>query len=621
MVVETNRGRLANDYDAIRRREHSLITDLLEVLPKINDLPEDYAGQARDALFHTDHPFLMVFVGPFSSGKTSIINALLGVRNFMEVGPVPTTDRISILRWGEDALRMESGGEADAVFHPSPLLKKVSFVDTPGLESVFQRHEDTTRRFLHRSDVVMLVMLSTQAMTASNVAYIQKLRDYGKKIIILINQADLLSPEERETVRDYVLDQSMSKLGFKPQVWMISAKVGMQAIEAGAEGVPEPDLWAQSGLANVSEYIEKQLSDVDRVRQKLQTPLQIMQSVSTGALRALSSNQAVIDQYQSINNNIEEQLAAHKREQDKNVRDITLEVGAHFDEAAKRGGEAIREVFRFSQGFNAMGRGLMELTGLARLFRRQDNQPSYVRRAFEKHKVFEPIGLLPGTVDKLGPRIEGRDVQDIDDLVKYGQRELGKLPPTIRERVIGMVQAPVQYDRRALQDMRTELERLEDAARVLETEKIGQTARNTLIYFALFELLVIVFGVAVLASGLSESQGQLLIVLIFLILGLGMAGLAFMPLAGRFIDTRYANQLGKVRSQYVERITKAADKQIEYGMRLRRDAIAPLSRLVEAQTKIQTEQLERLRFAEQEMARIEADLNKMGSRSPLSLGK
>ena len=61
--------------------------------------------QVRDALFHANHPFLMVMVGPFGSGKSSIINALLG-EEVMEVGPIPTTDQIVILRRGADMQRI-----------------------------------------------------------------------------------------------------------------------------------------------------------------------------------------------------------------------------------------------------------------------------------------------------------------------------------------------------------------------------------------------------------------------------------------------------------------------------------------------------------------------------------
>lgn len=616
MAVETNETRLVHEYEAIRRREYTLITDLLEVLPRINDLPEDYVGQARDALFHADHPFLMVLVGPFSSGKSSLINALLGTDRLLEVGPVPTTDRISILRWGEEARRMDSGGDVDAVFHPSPLLKKVSFVDTPGLESVFQRHEDITRRFLHRSDIVVLVMLATQAMTSSNLEYMQKLREYGKKVIILINQVDLLTPEEAETVKNYVTNQSQDRLGFKPIVWMVSAK---QALAARNNGTVDPVLWQASGLNQIEDYIDNQLDDVDRLRQKLQTPLQIAQSVTSVALSALKSNQAVLDQYQSITHNIDQQLEAHRREQEKAVREISAEVSEKFGAITMRGSEAIRENFQFARGFGALGRGLGELTGLSRLFRRGE-KPSYVRQSFEKHKVFEPVGQLPEVVDKLGPRLEGRDLQDIDDLVKYGQKEIKALPDRIREKVIGEVHAPVQYDRRMIQEARPELEKLEEEARVLETDKITDAARSAWLYLAVYEVLVIVAGVAILASGVGSENGTNILLLV-IVIGLGLAGLLILPLVGRILENSYTNRLLKLQARYLDSVTRAADKQIEYGMRLRRDVVAPLTRLVEAQTQIQTEQLGRLKLAEQEMAKIEAELNKLGKRGLFGLGR
>lgn len=111
---------------------------------------------------------------------------------------------------------------------------------------MFQKHEEITRRFLHRSDTVLLVMLATQAMTARNLEYLKILKDYGKNVIIVINQVDLLTPEEIETVKEYVIDQSRMQLGFKPDVWLMSAK---RASEARLDdGTLDADLWQASGL-------------------------------------------------------------------------------------------------------------------------------------------------------------------------------------------------------------------------------------------------------------------------------------------------------------------------------------------------------------------------------------
>ena len=85
MSVDHIDNRLIDDFEVIRLREHKLITDLLAFLPKIDNLGDERVSQARDALFHADHPFLMVFVGPFSSGKSSIINALVGDDDLLRV--------------------------------------------------------------------------------------------------------------------------------------------------------------------------------------------------------------------------------------------------------------------------------------------------------------------------------------------------------------------------------------------------------------------------------------------------------------------------------------------------------------------------------------------------------
>jgi len=620
LAAENVETKLATDYEAIRRREYELINKLLDVLPKVDNLPEDRLSQVRDALFHADHPFLMVFVGPFSSGKSSIINAILGVSDLLPVGPVPTTDRISILRWGEDPEHMSAGGDVQTVFHPSPLLKKVSFVDTPGLESVFQRHEDTTRRFLHRSDVVLLVMLATQAMTARNLEYLQTLREYGKKVIIVINQVDLLTPEEAESVRTYVLEQSQSHLGYKPEVWMVSAKKGIEA--RGSDGaLVDPVTWEASGLNKIEKYVDEQLGDVARLRQKLQTPLQITQNVSQAALSAVRANQAALDQYQSIADNVEQQLAAQKRDQERIIREINSEIEGKFAATALRGGEALHDLFQFSRALTSIGRGVLELVGLAGILRRGDGA-SYVRRSFEAHKAFEPVNELSTVVDKMGPRLEGKDMQDMDDLIKYARREVEALPPNIREKVIGSLQAPMQYDRVPLQQVRPDLEAIENEARTVETRKLEQTLRNTLLYLAVFEILIVVFAVFILAvpGPIVPDQPQSdLLALVALVL-FGVIGLAFMPLRGRFLQSAYTNRMLKLQSRYIETLSKAADKQLEYGMQLRSDAIAPLTRLVESQTTIQKDQLNQLQAAEQEMVSIESALTSLGKKALFGLG-
>ncbi|HLV36539.1 MAG TPA: dynamin family protein, partial [Spirillospora sp.] len=603
--------RLATEYETLRRREYELITDLLEVLPGVDNLPDEQLAQMRDALFHADNPYLMVFVGPFSSGKSSIINALMGKSDLMPVGVTPTTDHISILRWGEEPDRITSGTEVESVFYPSPLLQKVSFVDTPGLESVFQKHEETTRNFLHRADVVFLVMLATQAMTARNLEYLQRLKEYGTKVIILINQIDLLTPEEAATVHEYVLTEAKSQLGTEPDVWLISARKGLQAQR---DGVLDEGLWHESGLDKIVSYVDQQLSDVDRMRQKLRTPLQITQNVTQAALAVLRQNQAALDHFQNIADNIEQQLAAQKREQERAIQEIADEVSQQFGTAAMNGSEAIRDSFAFSRVLGLLWRGLFELLGLSDVLKRGRGGITLTQQIFERHRAFEPIRELPAIVDRLGPRLEGKDIQDIDDLVKYAQREIKALPPAIREKVIGEVRAPLQYDRRPLQEMRPQLEAIEDEARNVEIDRLDRILRNTTLYLVVYEILVLLAGLFISQVFV---QVESLPVLIILVLGLALLGLVMIPLRGRMVEAAYTNRMLALQKRYIETLTDAANKQLAYSLQLRRGAVAPLTRLVEAQTTIQREQLQKLQESERELASIESALTSLGKKNIL----
>lgn len=64
-----------------------------EVVPSMEEV-----GLLRDALKQLDQPFLMVVVGEFNSGKSTVINALLG-RRFLAEGILPTTNEISVLKF------------------------------------------------------------------------------------------------------------------------------------------------------------------------------------------------------------------------------------------------------------------------------------------------------------------------------------------------------------------------------------------------------------------------------------------------------------------------------------------------------------------------------------------
>ena len=580
--------KLLTRYEALRREEYEQIGALLDVLAQVDGLPEASMEQARDALFHANYPFMMAFVGPFGSGKSSLINALIG-EEILDVGPIPTTDHIVIVRHGADVERTRSG-EIETIFHPSPLLENLSLVDTPGLESVFRTHEELTRRFLHRADVVLLVMIATQVLTATNLEYLQRLTAYGKRVMVVVNQVDLLSEEERAQVREFVREQCRLQMGFEPRVWLASSKL---ALEAQREHPRDEILWDESGLADIEEFIRERLSDLERHRQKLQTPLQICQNVTKEALALVQEQQSALDEHRKTVDNIEAQIEQGRREQQRAVEEALEQIGATWDEVAERGSAAIGDLFQFSRGFGLFFAGLGELSGLGRLVRRFRRQ-TRAEQAFEAHKVNETLKRVPQLTERLGPRLEGRDLQDIDDLVDYTRRAAEGLPPRLADKLIGTIQTPMHYDRGFLRSVGADLDALVRRAERFETDRLDRTLRNTLIILALWEIIVIVLVVATLAGALfnvaTADAGA--VALVFAIgIGGALLGLGLVPLRGWLLRRQYERRIRHLRDEYVEKLRRAADEAVAHGVQLRRDAVAPFTRLITSQT----EQLEALR--------------------------
>ncbi|GAB1422104.1 dynamin family protein [Anaerolineales bacterium] len=601
--------KLLEQYQQLQQSEHEIIVELLEILPKVDDLDPQLVGQVRDGLFHTDHPYLMVFIGPFSSGKSSLINALLG-EDVLDIGVTPTTDHISILRYSETQQRMDSGQETDTVFYPSEMLKRVSFVDTPGLESVIQKHEEITRRFLHRADVVMMVMLATQAMSAHNLAYLQQLRTYGKKLIILINQADLLSDEEKQTVRQYVLDQSQSHLGFKPEVWLVSSKLGREA----NQGPRNDALWNESGIYRIEDYINQQLGDTERLKQKLTTPLHIVQNAHKQALNHVRVHQATVDHYKSISANMNEQMAVQEKNQRESLQEINQEIEKLFDETSQRGEKAIASIFRLSHAFRALGIGLSEMIGLARFFGNRKPK-SYIKDAFREFEVNKPLDELLTTYSKLPTRLEGKDMYDVDALVQYAKREVVELPEDMQSRMIGTIQVPLKYDRQSLESIRPELEKLQDQAREDEAESVNQLFRDSAIFVAIWSVVIVILLIMWMIFGLnSENSTLAIVILVMLVLGF-IVGMILMPIRGRLISRKYRNRLNEINEKFTQLIKEAGDKQIDYGMRMRQDAVSPLSNLVEAQSKLFDDQMSQLQRMNKDIVDVESKINQLGKLS------
>lgn len=221
---------------ALREAEIRLITDIADALGEFGPEAESDKQRLREVANDLrDMFFLVVIIGEFNAGKSSMINALLGDA-LLPTGITPTTEAIELIKYGEirSVTPTLKDGEIREWVHPNTGAPGVALVDTPGTGSVFQRHERTAKAFLHRSDLVIFVISAKRALAETERLYLELAKSYGKKVILVVNQADLLTPQERVEVRRFVERQVEELLDLKPLLFMISAKESLKS-QAGVD--------------------------------------------------------------------------------------------------------------------------------------------------------------------------------------------------------------------------------------------------------------------------------------------------------------------------------------------------------------------------------------------------
>lgn len=188
---------------------------------------------------------ILPLVGEFSSGKTTLINALTDSKK-LETATKPTTATIYEVHFGCDSCHakvVDEKGElhsvqdiadlknstlADAkvvtVFDTSNRVPSTTIlVDTPGLSSPDPKHKQTLVNFLPKADGIMLVTDINQQITRSLTDFIETMKLSKRPIYLILSKSDTKSESEIEAAKKYISDNCQIPL---KQIAVVSASTG-----------------------------------------------------------------------------------------------------------------------------------------------------------------------------------------------------------------------------------------------------------------------------------------------------------------------------------------------------------------------------------------------------------
>ena len=169
-------------------------------------------------------------VGEFSSGKTSLINALTDSKQ-LEIATKPTTATIYLLHFGQDrqyatihrADGCEETVEAIGSLKNSELAdvplvdiydtstrvsRDLVLVDTPGLSSPDARHKDALIGFLPKADAILMAVDCNQQITHSLLRFVEETKLAGRKVYLIVTKCDTKPASDREQIKKYIAENS-----------------------------------------------------------------------------------------------------------------------------------------------------------------------------------------------------------------------------------------------------------------------------------------------------------------------------------------------------------------------------------------------------------------------------
>jgi hypothetical protein len=282
------------------------------------------------------------------------------------------------------------------------------------------------------SDLVLFVTSADRPFTESERVFLEQIREWGKKIVFIINKIDILSrPDEREEVVQYVATNAAPLLGETPVIFGVSARQAQEARSEESAGTPEgQELWRQSGFGPVEDYLLKTLDQEERVRLKLLNPLNVGLRLASKYKDATFDRLKLLARDVEALQNIDQQLALYHQEMLRDFEPRLARLDVLLGDMERRGTQFFDENIRIGRI-----RSLMDSEG--------------IKRAFEREVIGETPRHLEEEVGRVIDWIVERNHRLWQDVNTYIER---RQLTRHHEGMIGDVGPSFSYNRQALLD-------------------------------------------------------------------------------------------------------------------------------------------------------------------------
>ena len=168
-------------------------------------------------------PFLFVVVGEVKAGKSSFVNALLEAE-VCATDIEPCTGSIQQIVYSENRFVTQVEPNLRKIGLPIEILKDISIVDTPGTNTIIAEHQIVTEKYIPNSDLTFFVLFAKNPYQKSAWDFLDFVSaEWRKKVVFILQQADLLKPADLETNIERVKEYANLKQIKSPTIFVTSA--------------------------------------------------------------------------------------------------------------------------------------------------------------------------------------------------------------------------------------------------------------------------------------------------------------------------------------------------------------------------------------------------------------
>ncbi|AXA36180.1 MAG: hypothetical protein D6691_04700 [Candidatus Hydrogenedentota bacterium] len=259
MTILNNIGKImASDCDRAVQSDH--LYDVLIRLAQSLDNDADQKLLRHLAQRWQEKTFNLMVLGQFKRGKSTLINALLGM-SILPTGVVPVTAIPTSLRYGDTircVVEFRNGESCDipleelphyvteegnpknekavahvTVFAPSPFLSHgVQVFDTPGIGSTLLTNTDATKKALPQGDAGIFVLSPDPPLTETEATFLREVSSRVTRLFIVFTKADIVGRSELEELIQFNLQLLREILETDDvPLFRVSARMVLEAIE------------------------------------------------------------------------------------------------------------------------------------------------------------------------------------------------------------------------------------------------------------------------------------------------------------------------------------------------------------------------------------------------------